>query len=137
MTEPKTPRCDTLVSLRDHFDVQLIAMERSLVLARELMDERIKLSHQELERRLHDLNRLREDVMTKTEFTALHSSLTSEFHGEAKGLRAEVAMLKEWVARTDGATTGKASASSMYIAITSGVVGFVISLVGLIHSLWK
>ena len=135
MTEPKT-RCDTLVSLRDHFDVQLIAMERSLVLARELMDQRIKLSHSELERRLHDLNRLRENTVSIPEFTSKHEALAAEYRAAEKALRAEVDALNKWIARTEGITMGKASTTAMYFAVTSGIVGLIIALIGLVHSLW-
>lgn len=164
MTESKT-RCDTLVGLRDHMDQRFIDSEKhfnqrfedakeALKIAKELMEARLDGNCTDLERRLHELNRLRENVMSKGEFESQHAALAAEYRSAERALRsevstirewvakndgigAEVAILKDWVSRQDGITSGKASTSSMYFAVTSGVIGLIIGLVGLIHSLWK
>lgn len=165
MTEPRTTRCDTLVGLRDHFDQRFEDTckhfnqrfedaKEALKIAKELMEARLDGSYSDLERRLHDLNRLRENVMSKPEFDSQHAALAAEYRAAERALRAEVgnikewvakndgigaevAILKDWVSRQDGITSGKASMSSMYFAVVSGVVGLITGLVGLIHSLWK
>ena len=130
MTEPKA-RCDTLVTLRDHFDAQCQAHQRATDLARELMEARLARAEVEMERRLDVLNHLRSDVLSKTEFISAHAALTSEFHAEAAGLRAEVAMLKEWKAEQ----AGKASVSSVYFAYILAIAGVIMSAVTLIYEL--
>jgi hypothetical protein len=154
MTEPKSTRCDTLVTLRDHMDQRFEDSKEALKIAKELMEARLSSSYTDLERRLHELNRLRENVMTKSEFESQHAALAAEYRSAERALRsevtnirewvakndgvgAEVTILKDWVSRQEGITSGKASTSSMYFAVVSGVVGLIIGLVGLIHSLWK
>lgn len=130
VTEPRA-KCDTLVSLRDYVDTRLAAQQQAVDAARQLMEARMQRQEAETERRLDVLNHLRSDVLSKTEFISAHAALTSEFHGEAAGLRAEVAMLKEWKAEQGG----KASMTSVYLAYVLGVVGLIISAVALVHEM--
>lgn len=130
MTAPQG-KCDTLVSLRDYFESRLESNQVAVDAARDLMEARMQRAESEMERRLDVLNHLRQDVLTKNEFTSAHAALTSEFHAEAAGLRAEVAALKEWKAEQ----RGKASMTSVYLSYGLAGIGLVISLVTLIYEL--
>lgn len=126
---PPPGKCDTLVSLRDYFEARVTSSQLAIDTARDLMEARMERHELELERRLDALNHLRQDMLTKSEFTASHAALTSEFHAEAATLRAEISALKEWKAEQ----RGKASMTSVYLSYGVAGLGLVISLVTLIY----
>jgi hypothetical protein len=133
MTEPRAKCSDTLVTLREHLESRLDSQQQALELAKELMNQRLRDAEKVLDHRLSVLNDLRGDVITKTEFLASHNALTSEFHAEAAGLRAEVLSLREWKAEQ----RGKASISSVYLSYVLAVVSMSISLVSLLYEMNK
>jgi hypothetical protein len=134
MTEPRGgQKCDTLVSLKEYIETRMMAQQAAIDMAKELMEARLNRAEVDIDRRLDVLNHLRSDVLSKTEFVSAHAALTSEFHAEAAGLRAEVAGLKEWKAEQ----RGKASINSVYLSYALALVSLVIALITMVHDLLR
>ena len=126
-----TAKCDTIVSLRDYIESRLDSQEKAVGVAKELMEARMTIADKSLEYRLHNLNKLRDDVITKTEYLASHNTLTVEFHAEAACLRSEISALKEWKAEMKG----KASMTSVYIAYGVSAISLVLAITQLIYEI--
>lgn len=88
----------------------------------EAIDAKLSAAKEVLEQRLHLLNDLRGNVVTKNEFAAQHSALIAEFHGEVKTFQTQFSNLNEWRSAQDG----KASLSAVYIAYVIGIAGWLI-----------
>ncbi len=78
--------------------------------------------------RLHLLNELRGDVITKTEYLAQHNALASEFHGVVKLFQSEISGLKEWKAEQGGKASQTAVIGAYVIAVAGWLIGPLIAL---------
>lgn len=97
------------------------------------IDAKLEVSHQVLQERLHALNELRGNVITKGEYAAQHESLAVEFHAAVRLFQSEISGLKEWKAEQGG----KASMTAVYFAYAIGAIGLIISIVTAVHDLMR
>jgi hypothetical protein len=126
-----TPRATTKADVvtRDLLDERTCRIMHIIGSAKELeverhaaIDAKLSAASMVLEERLHHLNELRGDVITKKEYTAQHDGLAKEFHNAVDMFQSQIAALKEWKAEQ----RGKASQSSVLGAYIVGVVGWIV-----------
>ena len=137
MPRPATTQSnhEDLVTLRDLVDLEIRRLETMLTAAKELevsrheaIDAKLAASHNALQDRLHFLNELRNDVITKTEYSASHESLANEFHGAVKLFQAEISGLKEWKAEQGGKASQTAVVGAYIIATAGWLIGPLVAI---------
>lgn len=118
-SSPECRRCDLMqVSLREYFESRLAASEQALVLARDLMNSR-----------LEGMNELRKQI-DRQEATYATRLMLEE---TVKRIETDLRVLRESRAEL----AGKASASSVIMALVLAVSGLVLSALGLAWGMVK
>ena len=134
MTEPRKPSDVVTREILDERTCRLMAVLNSakeLELARhEAIEAKLSAANEVLEQRLHYLNELRGNVITKGEYLSQHNSMIAEHHGDVKVLQTQINNLIEWKAEQKG----KASMLSVMVVGVGMVIGWAIGIAGLIHS---
>ena len=134
MAEPRQRSPSDVVTreLLDERTCRLMAVigaAKELEVARhEAIDARLGASKEVLDHRLHLLNELRGDVITKTEYLAQHDSLAKEFHAAVDVFSAQIASLKEWKAEQGGKASQTAVVGAYVIAIIGWIIGPLVGL---------
>ena len=132
MTEPRRQPNDVVT--RELLDERTRRLSEIIASGKELenvrhaaIEAKLLAAKDVLEQRLHLLNNLRSETMTRVEYLAQHEALAVEFHAAVTLFQAEINGLKEWKAELRGSMAERASVKSVVGAYILAIFGMLAS----------